>query len=351
MSSLSSGRLRLGKQVAEAVRNGEPVVALESTLITHGLPRPQNLSLALGLERIVRESVKGETVVPATVGILRGQLVVGLSEAELEYLADTGRSRPIKASRRDIPIAMAKGLSAGTTVAGTMAIVSSVRSSKGNAPIRIFATGGTGGVHRGGEHSMDISADLFEFSRSPVCVVSSGFKSFLDTRRSLEYLETIGCTVMSLASSESQDERFFPAFYNRKDSEEILSPHLVHSLDEAARVLYHCLEAAELTEHRGALLGVPIPDEFSLDHDELTSAALNDETIRRIDASRDLEGREKTPLILEHLNRVTAGKSLKANMELLNNNARVGAKLAFEYAKMRNIVPGKASGGVNRMPD
>lgn len=348
--------LSLGRQVREAINNNEPIVALESTVITHGMPQPYNLSLAIDLERRVMESVEGQRVVAATVGIVKGKLVVGLSNDELEFLAKVDQSKPIKASRRDIPIAMAFGLSGGTTVAATMAIAASVGKAIGShsSPIKVFATGGIGGVHRGGQDSMDVSADLFEFSRSPICVVSSGFKSFLDTRRSLEYLETIGCTVMSLVDgdlsmnkdkkwnrngnwNENKNDQLFPAFYCRQNLDGVRSPNLVNNLEEAARVLYYCLEASQLVDQRGALLAVPIPKQFSLDNDELVSSrALSDAAIRDIEAREDLEGKEKTPLILEQLNRVTAGKSLKANIELLNNNALVGARLACEYAKITN---------------
>lgn len=352
LTSLSGRKkFRLGKHVEEAIKNGDPIVALESTVITHGLPEPENLKLALSLERtIIETKTDGQAVVPATIGIIKGDLVVGLSNDEVQFLADINHSKPMKASRRDIPIAMALGLSAGTTVAATMAIAASlntqsmVSSISGKvigcqfSPIRVFATGGTGGVHRGGENSLDISADLFEFTRSPICVVSSGFKSFLDTRRTLEYLETLGCTVMSLYNGTDD---LFPSFYFRRNFEGISSPQIVENPNEAARILYECFESDELADRRGALLAIPIEEEFSLDNlnDEIGEKI--SEAIRSIETRKDLKGKEKTPLILEQLNRVTAGKSLKANIHLLRNNARFGAILAHEYAKLRNNISGK----------
>lgn len=378
-----SKRLLFGRHVREALANGEPIVALESTVITHGLPQPQNLQLALSLEREIRRS--GSDCTPATVGIIKGQIVVGLSEHELDFLADLARSRPIKASRRDIPIALARGLSAGTTVAATMAIAASISGSKWagengrrQSGIHVFATGGTGGVHRGGELSMDISADLYEFARSPMGVVSSGFKSFLDTRRSLEFLETLGCTVVSLqvdrenvntnealtaaaSASAPAASGTFPAFYSRDSG--VKSPFSVGSVQEAAQILFQCLEAP-LGERRGMLLANPIGHKDQL---VLPSAAaaggkeggeegevpngvgsrrdnnLDDllaDISAQIDKRTDLEGKEKTPLILEQINRQTGGKSLEANVELLKNNARVGARLAEEYARILNRIGG-----------
>lgn len=369
--------LLLGRHVKEALANGEPVVALESTLITHGLPEPDNFNLALKLEHIIASSagsyddddqlaeerlcagddkerndnkipadsvgsiVEREQqraarsrpmpiVTPSTIGIVKGQIIIGLSNPEIAYLANKRRSKPIKASRRDVPIATAMGLSAGTTVAATMAIACNLSGS----PIKVFATGGTGGVHMGGELSMDVSADLYELARSPMGVVSSGFKWFLDTRRSLELLETFGCTVMSLAGSNNQaKEHLFPGFFASTNQQKVRSPLLVHSVDEAAKILYHCLEASALKERRGALLAVPIPREFELDGD---LEILLDDGISTIDKRLDVEGKEKTPLILERLNSVTGGKTLRANLELLKNNAKVGAQLALCYAKLRN---------------
>lgn len=371
--------LLLGRHVREALANGEPVVALESTLITHGLPEPDNFDLALKLEHIIASSagsyddddqlaeerlcvgddkernddnktpadsigaiLGGEQrralvrskpmpiVTPSTIGIVKGQLIIGLSQPEIAYLANKRLSGPIKASRRDVPIATAMGLSAGTTVAATMAIACNLPGS----PIKVFATGGTGGVHMGGELSMDVSADLYELARSPMGVVSSGFKWFLDTRRSLELLETFGCTVMSLAGANNQaKEHLFPGFFASTNQQKVRTPLLVRSVGEAAKILYHCLEATPLRERRGALLAVPIPREFELDGD---LEILSDDGISAIDKRLDVEGKAKTPLILERLNRVTGGKTLRANLELLKNNAKVGAQLALCYAKLRN---------------
>lgn len=367
--------LILGRHVREALLNGNPIVALESTVITHGLPEPENLNLALNLEKIIatysakacqlNSSPRDDydelgigSVVPATVGIIKGKLVVGLSGDEIQYLAEKNKSRPIKASRHDLPIAQALKLSAGTTVSGTMAIVNGLNSLNGVRPlIKVFATGGTGGVHLGGESSMDVSADLYEFARSPIGVVSSGFKSFLDTRRSLELLETLGCPVVKLAFPDSDDKsssssmtmrnrihmggsdgkkkessHLFPAFFLRHHPENIKISHAVFDLDEAAAVLYECLEASELAldSRRAVLLANPIPEEFSLKLEAGGKDIIAD-IGREIDQRQDLEGKEKTPLILERLNIESGGKTLRANVELLKNNALVGAKLALKY--------------------
>lgn len=422
----TKAKLRVGRHVQEALANGEPIVALESTVITHGLPEPENLRLALSLEEVIANMPGGRgvggsdvatKVTPATIGIIKGQLVIGLSRGEIEFLAKVEESRPIKASRRDIPIAMALGLSAGTTVAATMAIACSlvwpmnmeftlnqtvgasgesggggsnlygvvkggIQTGKSWQPIRIFATGGTGGVHIGAETSMDISADLFEFSRSPVCVVSSGFKSFLDTRKSLEVLETYGCTVMSLSSSWPADDEadhnnseslsssqahqsgqqsrrstdqiegnshenlerspLFPGFFFESDWQGTKSPRVVDRIHEVASILYHNFEGplnavSNFNGQRtsGALLAVPIPREFALNLLEDPKLAAAMEGISQIDRRTDLEGKEKTPLILAELNRATGGKTMASNIGLLKNNARIGARLALSYANLQ----------------
>jgi len=343
----------LGGHVKEAFANGEPVVALESTVITHGLPEPENLELALTLERIIShipkersvnrtsltESQAFSSVVPATIGIVRGQIAVGLSKDELEYLSSREQSKPTKASRRDIPIALGLGLSAGTTVSATMAIACSLQNNQRSlvSPIKVFVTGGTGGVHVGGEQSMDISADLYEFARSPIGVVSSGFKSFLDTRRSLEFLETMGSTVMSLVTEHADcaDKHLFPAFFSSWNKQGIRSPQMVDSVEDATKILFHCLEGS-LANNRASLIAVPIPQEFSLEGEdyEILRRAMNG--LSRVDTRIDIEGKEKTPMMLEKLNLATGGKTLRANVELLKNNALVGAQIALEYAKISN---------------
>ena len=424
-------RLLFGRHVREALANGTPVVALESTVITHGFPEPQNLALAMELEAEIRDGrwrfpaetsaeealedcmARGrvtsgsagksnsrtrnpyemapsgieDDVVPATIGIVKGQLVVGLSGDEIEYLASRERSAPIKASRRDIPIAMARGLSAGTTVSATMAIAAAcgrfLADAEGSASagrlaapmIRVFATGGMGGVHVGGESSMDISADLFEFANSPIGVVSSGFKSFLDTRRSLEFLETMGCTVASLAGSRDlyvaggldgsndgassshhehhQRNQLFPGFFSTISKELVKSPWQCQSVREAAEILLNCLgptgqgqvscldlgrrqvaKESVFGPPRAMLLANPIPSAYGLGQKEDEEYRRAMEGISSIDKRLDLAGHEKTPLILAQLNRLTGGRSLGANMILLRNNARVGAHLALECAQL-----------------
>lgn len=345
----------IGAHVKEALANGSPIVALESTVITHGLPEPQNLELALQLENIVAglrpmqandsrwaraESECPSGATAATIGIVRGQLVIGLSRDQLHYLSDTNLSNPIKASRRDIGPAMALKLSAGTTVAATMAIACSLQADTHRcSPIKVFATGGSGGVHRGGSQSMDISADLFEFSRSPICVISSGFKSFLDTRLSLEYLETIGCTVMSLPAQwlPLESRQLFPGFYSAANRHKIKSPRLVSNIEEASKIMFHCLELNPLNDKRAVLLANPIPEEFSVEGQLADKLDLEMARIcHQVEGSQDLEGKQRTPMILERLNRSLEGETLKANMELLKNNAKVGAQVALNYAKLAN---------------
>jgi pseudouridine-5'-phosphate glycosidase len=298
--------LRIAEEVASALDAGRPVVALESTIISHGFPYPANVESARECERIARE----EGAVPATIAVIRGQLAVGLSDAEIEHLGSE-RDTP-KASRRDLPLLLASGSNGATTVAGTMAIAAM-------AGISIFATGGIGGVHRGAERSFDISADLEELERTSVGVVSAGAKSVLDIGLTLEYLETRGVPVLGYRTDA------FPAFYTR-DSGYGVDARL-ETPDEVASVLQAKWETG-LTG--GALITNPIPEASALDAD----------LIERIIEQALAEARETgvrgkaiTPFLLERIHQLTDGASEVANKALVWSNVRVAAQIASALAK------------------
>lgn len=299
--------LKISPEVSEALKAGKPVVALESTIIAHGMPYPQNVETALRVEEIIREN----GAVPATIGILGGKLKAGLSREEIDYL---GRTKDIaKVSRRDIPYIVAKGLDGATTVASTMIIADL-------AGIRVFATGGVGGVHRGGENTMDISADLEELSNTSVAVVCAGVKSILDLGLTLEYLETKGVMVLGNETDE------LPAFYTRKSGFKV--DYKVDSPKEFAQILK---AKWDLQLKGGALIVNPIPEEYSMDE-----AAINDVIDRAIgEASlQRIKGKASTPFLLAKVKEITGGESLNANIELVYNNARLAAKIAREYSAL-----------------
>jgi len=299
--------LKISPEVSEALKAGKPVVALESTIIAHGMPYPQNVETALRVEEIIREN----GAVPATIGILGGKLKAGLSREEIDYI---GRTKDIaKVSRRDIPYIVAKGLDGATTVASTMVIADL-------AGIRVFATGGVGGVHRGGENTMDISADLEELSNTSVAVVCAGVKSILDLGLTLEYLETKGVMVLGNETDE------LPAFYTRKSGFKV--DYKVDSPKEFAQILK---AKWDLQLKGGALIVNPIPEEYSMDE-----AAINDVIDRAIgEASlQGIKGKASTPFLLAKVKEITGGESLNANIELVYNNARLAAKIAKEYSSL-----------------
>lgn len=295
----------LQPEVADALTAGKAVVALESTIISHGMPFPQNVEMARGVEQVVRE----HGAVPATIAVLGGRLKVGLTEDELHLLATNPGVQKI--STRDLPVTVALKQHGATTVASTMRIAAL-------AGIRVFATGGTGGVHRGAEHSMDISADLLELARTDVCVVSAGVKSILDIGLTLEVLETQGVPAITLGSAE------FPAFYSRHSG--FKSPLTVHSEAEAAAVL-HAKWALGL--RGGVMLANPIPKEAEIPAEEINP------DIQRALADMEqlgLTGKDTTPYLLGRIVEITGGRSLSANIALVRNNARVAARVAAEYA-------------------
>lgn len=295
-------------EVGEALRRGGPIVALESTLISHGLPRPNNLDLAREAEDIVRQ----EGAVPATVGVIEGIPKVGLKGAELELLAsEDGIS---KFSVRDLPIAAAKSSHGATTVAATAHLAA-------RAGVTLFATGGLGGVHRGARKSWDVSADLAALARNPVTVVCSGVKSILDVPATLEQLETLGVPVVGFRT------RRFPGFY-LTDSGSPLD-WSVESEEEAARLVAASRWVGQ--EGCGVVIANPIPEEEQLApdfHDRALETALRE--LER----RDIRGKDVTPFLLERFREATGGKSLRVNERIIRNNARLAARIAVTLSRV-----------------
>ncbi|XP_023257205.1 pseudouridine-metabolizing bifunctional protein C1861.05-like isoform X2 [Seriola lalandi dorsalis] len=301
---------RVHPSVSRAVAENKPVVALESTIITHGMPYPHNLSTAKEVEDIVR----AEGATPATVGVIEGKVHVGLSSEELDHLARCKSS--LKVSRRDLPFVLSKGLSGGTTVSATMIAAH-------RAGIPVFVTGGIGGVHRDGENSLDISADLTELGRTPIAVVSAGVKSILDIGRTLEFLETHGVCVVTYGKS-----KHFPAFFSPRSG--FTSPYQVSNPAEAAKLIASTLS---LGHQSGVLLAVPIPEEHAAagkQIEEAIQAAVTEAS------AKGITGRDVTPFILQRVNELTKGKSLQANIALIHNNARVGSQIACALSKEMN---------------
>ena len=298
----NSTYIEIGPEVGDAIASGGAVVALESSIISHGMPYPKNLETAREVEGVVRAA----GAVPATIAVMDGRFRVGLSAVELEVLAKS--TDVLKASRRDLGVAFARKLTAATTVATTMI-------GAAWAGIRVFATGGTGGVHRGVEQTMDVSADLQELGRTPVAVVSAGVKSILDIPRTLEYLETMGVPVLGFETDE------FPAFFTRESGSKVA--HRVESAADAAAIM---------TAHwnsglgSGVLLANPIPAESAMDPEyinEIIERAVGDAE------AAGIVGKEITPFLLARIVELTDGKSLEANIALVKNNARVAAEVAL----------------------
>ena len=293
----------LSDDISTALVVGRPIVALESTVIAHGLPRPKNLETARGMERTVREN----GAVPATIAILNGELRVGLTENQLEYLA-TGKNIR-KVSRRDLAIATAKQLDGATTVASTSFIANL-------AGIKVFATGGIGGVHRGDRS--DISADLPELAKTPIVVVCSGAKSVLDLPATREWLETHGITVLGWQCDE------FPAFYSRSSGLDV--DERVETAKEVAEIAF---QRDEIGSKAALLVCVPVPEEKEIPSEELEKSLKNS---LKLAGERKISGKAVTPFLLAQLSEQTAGRTLEANIALLENNARVAAIIAAEIA-------------------
>ncbi|XP_034840817.1 uncharacterized protein [Maniola hyperantus] len=307
----SSLPLVYSEEVRQAKAEGAPIVALESTIITHGMPYPKNLETAREVEDIVRK--QGAT--PATIAILKGVLTVGLTKEQLEYLAQA--KGVIKASRRDLAPVIAGQQDGATTVAGTI-IAAEL------ADIPVFVTGGIGGVHREGEDTMDISADLTELGRSKTLVVCSGVKSILDIGRTLEFLETQGVTVCSFG--ESND---FPAFYTTSSG--YYAPNRATDALHAARILY---TARQLHLSSGIVIAVPVPEKNAMDNTIIEAAIKN----ALVEVSQQgITGKEVTPFLLAAVSAATGGASLDANIALIKNNAKVGADIAVQFQKLRNV--------------
>jgi pseudouridine-5'-phosphate glycosidase len=303
----SSLPLLFGKEVREALETGKPLVALESTIISHGMPWPQNLETAELLEATVREG----GAVPATIAIIDGIIRVGIDRGQLEFLA-TGEGI-VKASRRDLPVVFASGQSAATTVAATMIAAEM-------AGIRVFATGGIGGVHRGAEKTFDISADLQELSRTGVAVVCAGVKAILDLPLTLEYLETMGVPVLGFGTDQ------LPAFYSRESG--LPLDFRVDGYAECAGILRAKWNAGL---SGGVLIANPIPEEASMDKAQIDRAI---ETALAEAISLGIRGKAVTPFLLDKVKSLTGGESLTANISLVNNNAAVAAGIAAELARL-----------------
>ncbi len=294
--------LDIAPEVAEALRAGQPVVALESTIISHGMPYPKNVASASAVEEAIREV----GAVPATIAVAGGRLKVGLSTDEIERLGKLGQ-KAIKCSRRDLPFVLARQQDGATTVAATMIIAAM-------AGIRVFATGGIGGVHRGVEETMDISADLEELARTNVAVVCAGIKSVLDIGRTLEYLETAGVPVVGYQTDT------LPAFYSRSSGFAV-----DYRVDNAADVAAAMQVKWQIGLQGGLVIAVPIPAEHALDRDEIDGVI--NEAIDEMQR-QGVTGKDTTPFLLARIAERTGGRSLEANIQLVINNARVAARIA-----------------------
>jgi pseudouridylate synthase len=300
--------LDISPEVSHALAHGRPVVALESTIISHGMPYPQNVATALQVEAEVR----AHGAVPATIAIVRGRLKAGLSPAEIELLGQNGRE-VVKVSRRDIPFIVAAGQTGATTVAATMVIADM-------AGIRIFATGGIGGVHRGAQQSFDVSADLQELAQTPVAVVCAGAKSILDLRLTLEYLETQGVPVVGYQTTR------LPAFYSRASAFEV-----DYRLDTALQIAQALHAKWAMKLKGGMVIANPIPEAFAMPQaviDKAITQALEEAT------REGISGKEATHFLLARVNELTDGDSLSANIHLILNNARLAAAIAREFAQL-----------------
>ena len=298
--------LSVSPEVTAALREGRPVVALESTIISHGMPYPQNVQTALHVEQVIRDN----GAVPATIAIIGGKLKAGCTPEEIEYLGKKGQA-VTKASRRDLPVLIARGQDGATTVTTTMIIAAM-------AGIRVFATGGIGGVHRGAQQTFDISADLEELAQTPVMVICAGAKSILDLGLTLEYLETKGVPVIGFGTDE------LPAFYTRHSGFGV--DYRIDTPEELAAVFRAKLDCGL---KGGMLVTNPIPEEYSMPKDVI-DAAIN-QALREAD-EQGIRGKHCTPFLLARVKDLTGGDSLAANIQLVLNNARLAARTAAALA-------------------
>lgn len=297
--------MKISLRVAKALANKEPVVALESTIISHGMPYPKNVETAL----LVEKTIEDNGAIPATIGIIDGEIVVGMSRDEIE---EFGKKKGIaKVSKRDLPIVVAKKMWGATTVSATMLIAHM-------AGIEIFVTGGIGGVHRGAESTFDISRDLKELGEVDVAVICSGAKAILDIPKTLEYLETEGVTILS------NKEKSFANFYSSSSSYPV--DYAFTSAKEAASIIKakHDLEL-----EGGILISNPVPEEYSLPHDYIDSIV--DQAVKE-SKEQGIKGKDVTPFLLKRIVELTGGKSLESNIALILNNAKLGANIAKEYS-------------------
>lgn len=300
--------LIINQEVKNALKENKPVVALESTIISHGMPYPKNVQTALEVERVIREN----GAIPATIGIIDGDAIVGMTPEQIEEFGK--RKGILKTSRRDLPVIYAKKLWAATTVAATMIIAH-------QAGIEVFVTGGIGGVHRGAQETMDISADLQELAKTDVTVICAGAKAILDLPLTLEYLETMGVPVLGFKTSE------LPAFYTPHSGLKV--DYQVDSYLEAAQIIK---EKRNNNLVGGVLITNPIPDEYAMDDMEINSAIEKALALAKINKIR---GKEITPFLLKTVVELTGGDSLESNIQLVLNNAKVGANIAKEYCKIK----------------
>ncbi len=299
--------LDIHHEVKAAIEAGKAVVALESTIISHGMPYPKNVETALEVEKIARE----HGAVPATIAIMNGRIKVGLTSKEIESLGQSDDA--VKASRRDIPFILVKGLTGATTVASTMIIASL-------AGIKIFATGGIGGVHRGAQDTFDISADLQELAKTNVAVVCAGAKSILDIGLTLEYLETQGVPVVGYGTDD------LPAFYTSKSGYGV--DYRVDTVQELAEALK---AKWDLGLHGGVVVANPIPEEYEMEPDVINKAI--DSAVKEAE-EKGIKGKESTPFLLAKVKELTGGASLDSNIQLVYNNAKLGAQIAVELCKI-----------------
>ena len=301
--------LKVSQEVQHALDNNLPVVALESTIISHGMPYPQNVETALRVEQIVRQA----GCVPATVAVIGGVLTIGCSAEDIELLGKRGTA-VAKVSRRDLPVIIAQGKDGATTVAGTMYACSL-------AGVSVFATGGIGGAHRHSENTMDISADLDELQQTDVTVVCAGAKSILDIGLTLECLETRGVPVIGYKTEQ------MPAFYTQSSGYKV-----DYRLDSAKEIAEAFYAKQQLELHGGMLVVNPIPDEFAMDK------AYIDQNIEKALAEADslgITGKQITPFLLDKIQKLTSGKSLAANIQLVYNNVRLACEIAKELCQLR----------------
>lgn len=299
--------LDIKPEIKQALSEKKPVVALESTIISHGMPYPQNVETAKKCESIVREN----GAIPATIGIIDGILKVGLNDDELELM---GKSPNIlKVSRRDLPMVVAKKIHGATTVASTMIIANM-------AGIKVFVTGGIGGVHRGAESTFDISADLTELANTNIAVVCAGAKSILDLGLTLEYLETEGVPVIGYKTDE------LPAFYTRKSGFKLVQySDKIEEIASIAKIKW------DLNLKGGIVVANPIPEEYAMDFEFISDAI--EKALEKAEVL-EVTGKETTPFLLSEIKKITEGKSLDANIQLVFNNAKVGAQLAKSYCEL-----------------